>query len=282
MPQSPPPQSPPPRPTRKFAQIDAFTDTPFAGNPAAVFVLDGPAAAKWMQLVAREMNLAETAFLHRLDESPTDFALRWFTPAVEVDLCGHATIASSHWLWESGVVPGATSLRFHTRSGVRGARPSAHGWIELDFPATNPKQTFLDLQVISALGLVDRAIATLRTPFDVMIEVDSAESLRAFAPDMRVVGSLQARGLIVTARSDSEPYDFISRFFAPQSGIDEDPVTGSAHCALGPYWSKKLNKSDLLAFQASPRGGVVRVGMRGERVILGGKAVTVFRGELIC
>jgi PhzF family phenazine biosynthesis protein len=267
---------------RKFAQIDAFTDTPFAGNPAAVFLLDAPADAKWMQLVAREMNLAETAFLHRLEDSPADFALRWFTPAVEVDLCGHATIASSHWLWESGAVVARTPLRFHTRSGMLGARPRSDGWIELDFPATTPQPTTdIDLgQLSHALGA--RPVHVLRSRFDAFVELESAAMLRALNPDITKLKQVNARGVIVTARGDAAPYDFISRFFAPQSGIDEDPVTGSAHCALGPYWSKKLGKSDLLAYQASVRGGVVRVGVSGERVILGGQAVTVFRGEFIC
>jgi PhzF family phenazine biosynthesis protein len=268
--------------SRPFAQIDAFTDQPFAGNPAAVFVLDGPADAKWMQLVAREMNLAETAFLHRLEESPADFALRWFTPAVEVDLCGHATIASSHWLWEGGVVPATTSLRFHTRSGVLGARRASDGWIELDFPATTPQPANdMDLEPLTqALGA--RPLHLLRSRFDAFVELDSAVTLRALNPDFTKLKQVNARGVIVTSPSDDARFDFISRFFAPQSGIDEDPVTGSAHCALGPYWSKKLNKSDLIAYQASPRGGVVRVSVRGERVILGGQAVTVFRGELVC
>src|SRR4051794_28422721 len=181
-----------------FAQVDAFTDQPFTGNPAAVFVLHENADAKWMQLVAREMNLAETAFLNRSNDSPSEFALRWFTPAVEVDLCGHATVASAHWLWESGVVPTGTALKFHTRSGVLGARRSNDGWIELDFPATPPTQTFLDLQIMSDLGLAGRATATLRTKFDVMIELDSTESVRSLAPDMTILRRINARGVIVT------------------------------------------------------------------------------------
>jgi PhzF family phenazine biosynthesis protein len=266
-----------------FAQIDAFTDQPFSGNPAAVFLLDEPADAKWMQLVAREMNLAETAFLHRLNgSSSSEFGLRWFTPAVEVDLCGHATLASAHWLWESQAVTNGSAVKFQTKSGVLGARRAPDGWIELDFPATTTTTSFMGVDIVSGLGLTDRTKATLRTKFDAMIELDSAESVRAFAPDMAIVRQIRARGLIVTARSDDSRFDFISRFFAPQSGVDEDPVTGSAHCALAPYWASKLGKQDMLAYQASPRGGVVRVSVRGERVILAGQAITVFRGELVC
>ena len=260
-----------------FFQVDAFADRPFEGNPAAVFVLDVPREDRWMQLVAREMNLAETAFLHPIDGLTDTFSLRWFTPAVEVDLCGHATLASAHVLWETGRLAPSESPRFQTRSGTLTARRAGE-LIEMDFPATTPTPIDALPGLADALGARPRA--TLRTRFDVLVELEAESTVRSLRPDLVKVRTVDARGVIVTARAERGPTDIISRFFAPQSGVDEDPVTGSAHCALGPYWSVKLGKPDLLAYQASPRGGTLHVKVRGERVLLGGRAITIFRGEM--
>ncbi len=268
-----------------ITQVDAFTDRPFAGNPAAVCVLPGPADAGWMQGVANEMNLAETAFL--VPQGDGGYGLRWFTPLVEVDLCGHATLASAHVLWESGLLPRSATARFSTRSGLLTATPGEGGWITLDFPALG---TTLDgvppvdaiaraLGLASASSIVDARMSR----FDLLAEVESAQSVRAIRPDFGLLAKIEARGVIVTAQADAGApgADFVSRFFAPRTGVDEDPVTGSAHCVLGPYWGGKLGKTTLVGHQVSARGGVVRVGVRGNRVDLGGQAVTVIRGELV-
>lgn len=266
--------------TYKFHQVDAFADRPFAGNPAAVFILDQPAEEQWMRNVAREMNLSETAFLHRIDDRT--FNLRWFTPTVEVDLCGHATLASAHVLWETGVLSREVAARFQSRSGLLGAKWT-DGWIELDFPATPPNaidsSSSLTGDVSRAIGA--KVVETYRTRFDLLVVIESERALRNLTPNFGELARVDGRGIIVTARAETSPYDFVSRFFAPAAGVDEDPVTGSAHCALTPYWAGKLNKPRMLAYQASPRGGVVRVELRGDRVALGGQAVTVVRGELM-
>ena len=266
--------------------VDAFTDRPFAGNPAAVCVTDGPRDERWMQNVAREMNLSETAFLHREGggdpaSGPDTFRLRWFTPSVEVDLCGHATLATAHVLWSEGHLPGVAPARFQSRSGLLTA-DRRDGWITLDFPAT-PVLPSADraadvAAMAESVGLPVTDAGQSR--FDWLVEVASEEAVRALVPDMARLAALPVRGVIVTARSGSPGFDFVSRFFAPRVGINEDPVCGSAHCCLGPYWGERLGKSDLVAYQASPRGGVLRVGLRGDRVRLGGQAVTVLRGEL--
>ena len=258
----------------RIVQVDAFTNRPFAGNPAAVCVLQEAPPEQWMRDVAREMNLSETAFLTPVDGG---YHLRWFTPAVEVALCGHATVASAHVLWEDGHLPAGQQARFHTRSGLLLADRRGE-WIELDFPATVASAAEPPPNLLSALGVEARFVA--RNQFDYLVEVDSEETLRAMAPDFTALRKLPVRGVIVTARPSSTEFDFVSRFFAPGSGIDEDPVTGSAHCTLGPYWAERLGKSELTAWQASARGGVVRVRLNGDRVILGGQAVTVMRGEL--
>jgi PhzF family phenazine biosynthesis protein len=230
---------------------------------------------QWMRDVAREMNLSETAFLTPQDDA---YSLRWFTPAVEVDLCGHATLAAAHVLWEDGHLPEGRQARFDTRSGRLTADRRGE-WIELDFPAKVAARVEAPPELLPALGLA-RANFTSRNAFDYLIEVDSEETVRALTPNFSVLRKLPVRGVIVTSRSSSAEFDFVSRFFAPGAGVDEDPVTGSAHTALGPYWAEILGKSDLTAYQASPRGGVVRVGVRGSRVILGGQALTVMAGEL--
>jgi PhzF family phenazine biosynthesis protein len=259
----------------RITQVDAFTDRPFAGNPAAVCILAKAAEPDWMQNVAREMNLAETAFLVPKTDG---YDLRWFTPAVEVDLCGHATLASAHVLWEDGHLPHGKQARFHTKSGLLTA--DARGeWIELDFPATIAAPAPPPTGLAEALGVKPRFVG--RSRFDYLIEVDDEKTIRGLDPDLGALARVAARGVIVTSRADqSGEYDFVSRFFAPQSGVPEDPVTGSAHCALAPYWSAKLGKNELTGYQASARGGVVRVRFVGDRVHLGGQAVTVLRGEL--
>ena len=231
-----------------FTQVDAFTDRPFAGNPAAVFLLSTTRDDSWMQSVAREMNLAETAFLVRRSDG---FDLRWFTPLCEVDLCGHATLASAHTLWEDGHLTDDASARFHTRSGVLTAE-RRDGLIWLDFPSTPAKPASPPPELVKGLGVPLGFVG--RTPFDYLAEVNSEETLRALKPDLTSLGTLPVRGTIVTARSSTPGYDFISRFFAPAAGVPEDPVTGSAHCALAPFWAERLGRSELTGYQASPRG----------------------------
>ncbi len=258
-----------------ITQVDAFTDRPFGGNPAAVCVLPAERDATWMQLVAREMNLAETAFLVR---RPDGYDLRWFTPAVEVDLCGHATLASAHVLWEDGHLPADATLQFHTRSGLLTA-VRRDGLIWLDFPSTPAVESPAPAELERALGVPLRFAG--RTPFDYLVEVDSEDTVRRLEPDLTLLGRLTVRGVIVTAASSSGDHDFVSRFFAPAAGVPEDPVTGSAHCALTPFWSARLGRTALRGYQASKRGGLVRVELAGDRVRLGGIAVTVLRGELL-
>src|SRR5881394_2747483 len=259
----------------RITQVDAFTDRPFAGNPAAVCILPTSAEPAWMQNVAREMNLAETAFLVPRNG---EYDLRWFTPAVEVDLCGHATLASAHVLWEDGLLNTTAQARFHTKSGLLTA-DRHDSWIELDLPTTIASPAQPPPGLIDALGVKPRFVG--RSRFDYLVEVDSESTVRRLEPDLNALARVDARGVIVTSLADKKSeYDFVSRFFAPQAGVPEDPVTGSAHCALTPYWSAKLGKQELVAYQASARGGVVRVRLNGERVRLGGQAVTVLRGEL--
>lgn len=255
-------------------QVDAFTDKPFKGNPAAVCVLPEAYDEEWMQNVAMEMNLSETAFLYKREDG---FNLRWFTPSVEIDLCGHATLASAHVLWESGILKPGEEARFHTRSGLLTARRNDN-WIELDFPAEPEDETPSSPNLVSAIGVSPKY--TGKNRFDYLIEVESEEVVRKVTPDFKLLASVPARGIIITSVSASDEYDFVSRFFAPAVGINEDPVTGSAHCCLGPYWKKRLNKNNFTAYQASSRGGIIRVNVKDDRVFLGGQAVTVFKGEL--
>ena len=259
-----------------ITQVDAFTSEPFGGNPAAVCLLPAPADTVWMQRVAREMNLSETAFLVRRETG--EFDLRWFTPAVEVDLCGHATLASAHVLWEEGQLPPDSRAVFHTRSGRLSAELRG-GWIEMDFPAEPDEPVPAPDGLAAALGAEPAYVG--RNRFDYLIEVDAQGTVERLAPDMRRLRDLETRGIIVTARAEEEGFDFVSRFFAPNTGIDEDPVTGSAHCCLGPYWRRRLGRETLTARQTSERGGLIKVTVRGERVTLSGQAVTVLRGELL-
>ena len=259
----------------RLLQVDAFTDQPFRGNPAAVCLLDRRVDDDWMQAVAAEMNLSETAFV-TLGSGNGALPLRWFTPATEVDLCGHATLASAHALWGEGEVPAGAEIRFATRSGVLTARDEG-GEIQLDFPATPPTPAEPPDGLEEALGARARRVG--RSRFDYLVELGSEREVRELEPNFWKLRSVATRGVIVTAAA-APPYDFVSRFFAVAVGIDEDPVTGSAHCCLSPYWTERLGRTDLVGFQASRRGGVVRTRLDGDRVILGGRAVTVFRGEL--
>jgi PhzF family phenazine biosynthesis protein len=255
--------------------IDAFTDVAFAGNPAAVILLDGPRSDRWMQQLAREMNQAETAFLTRAQDG---FELRWFTPAVEVDLCGHATLASAHYLWQQQLLQAGETARFQTRSGLLTATLQ-DGWITLDFPATPPVSCTPPGALLPGLGLSSATV--LRSKFDYFVVLENPAVLRGLAPDFNRLAGLEVRGVIVTAPSDQPGVDFLSRFFAPAVGVNEDPVTGSAHCALAPYWCARLGRKQLLGYQISPRGGKVRVEDAGERVYLSGKAVTVLKAQLV-
>jgi predicted PhzF superfamily epimerase YddE/YHI9 len=261
----------------RIVQVDAFASRPFAGNPAAVCVLPAPApqGERWMQDVAREMNLAETAFLHPENEG---YRLRWFTPTVEIALCGHATLASAHVLWEEGRLPASRQARFHTQSGVLTADRRGD-WIELDFPATPPAPAPAPPGLAAALRVAVRWVG--RSKFDYLVEVESEDAVRGLKPDLFALERIEARGVIVTSRATTPGFDFVSRFFAPRSGVPEDPVTGSAHCALTPFWSERLERTEMTAYQASPRGGEIRVRLAGERVLLAGQAVTVLRGELL-
>jgi PhzF family phenazine biosynthesis protein len=259
----------------RITQVDSFTSRPFAGNPAGVCILDRPAEDAWMQNVAAEVNASETAFLSPREDG---WGLRWFTPAVEVDLCGHATLAAAHVLWEEDRLAPAAQARFHTRSGILLARREG-GWIELDFPATPAEPASAPAGLAQALGAAP--VRAGRSPFDVLVELESPETLRRLDPDFAALARLPVRGVIVTSPSDAPEYDFLSRFFAPAVGIAEDPVTGSAHCALAPWWAARLGKTAMTACQVSKRGGVVRTRLEGSRVILGGQAVTVLRAELV-
>jgi len=258
-----------------IVQVDAFTNQPFAGNPAAVCVLPAARDEGWMRNVAREMNLSETAFLVRQSDG---FHLRWFTPAVEVALCGHATLASAHVLWECGYLKPGEQARFHTLSGLLTAEQRGE-WIEMDFPVKPEEPAEAPPRLAEALGAAPKYVG--RNKFDYLAELESEAVVRGLKPNFSLLSELPVRGVIVTARSETPAFDFVSRFFAPGSGVAEDPVTGSAHCCLGPYWAKYLEKKEFLAYQASARGGVVRVRLNGDRVILGGQAVTTLRGELL-
>lgn len=253
--------------------IDAFADGPFTGNPAAVCVLSETAASAWMQGLAMELNQAETAFVQR--RSDGDWDLRWFTPTTEVDLCGHATLATAHGLWESHLASGP--LRFHTRSGILTCRPDGDG-VAMDFPAIPARPTTPPDDLDVAVGA--RLIAVWQAGPDLLVEVDDAATVRDLQPDLAAIATLPVRGLIVCARGDDGVHDVVSRFFAPQSGIPEDPVTGSAHCALGPLWSARLRRATVVGRQCSRRGGTVRVTCHGDRVSLSGRARTVLRGTL--
>lgn len=258
-------------------QVDAFTRKPFAGNPAAVCLLEKPGEEGWMQQVAAEMNLSETAFVC---PQGGDFSLRWFTPLVEVDLCGHATLAAAHTLWETGALPPGREAVFHTKSGLLKAKRGEGGLIRLDFPSEPPREAPPPPGMLEALGGIE-PLYSGRNRSNYLLEVASPEILWSLEPDFEKLKEIHPQGIIVTS-AGKPPYDFLSRFFDPGEGIDEDPVTGSAHCCLGPFWQKRLQKKDLTAYQASRRGGALKLKVEGDRVYISGHAVTVLRGELLC
>lgn len=257
-------------------QVDAFTDRPFSGNPAAVVLLDDYPSNEWMQHVAAEMNLSETAFLTGRGDGTFD--LRWFTPVAEVDLCGHATLATAHVLWEAGHLDVRARAVFETAGGRLSAWQGDDG-IVMDFPAEKAEALDEKMGLAHALGADPVYIGSNR--LDVLVEVADEATVRSLAPDIHALEQLGMRGVIVTAQATADAYDFVSRYFAPRFGIPEDAVTGSAHCCLGPYWTGRLGKTDMRGYQASARGGTVGVEIVGDRVLLKGAAVTVFRGELM-
>jgi len=263
-------------PTVPAFHVDAFASRSFRGNPAAVCLLTAPRPARWMQAVAAEFALSETAFVL---PRASGFGLRWFTPATEVDLCGHATLATAHVLWSEGLAPADAPLAFRTRSGELRARAAARGRIELDFPARPARPVAAPKGMARALGAEPVAVA--RTADDLLVELEAEAVVRSLRPDLVALARLPVRGVVVTAPSRDRRLHFVSRFFAPRVGVPEDPVTGSAHCALAPWWGPRLGRTVMTGYQASARGGEVEVELAGDRVLLRGKAVTVLRGELL-
>lgn len=263
----------------QLLQIDAFADSAFQGNPAAVCLLDSAIDnSDWMQHFATEMNLSETAYVWPMGSN--EFSLRWFTPAAEVDLCGHATLASAHALWSTKLVPSDSEIHFRTRSGILTVSTDGK-WLTMNFPARPGDTVEPPEGLFEALGLCEPYPAKGQVKangMDYLVELANEEAVRNLEPDFRRLAKVEARGVIVTALSDGSEQDFVSRFFGPRVAVDEDPVTGSAHCFLGPYWSEKLGKTELVGFQASRRGGTVRLSVAGERVLLRGKALTIFSG----
>jgi PhzF family phenazine biosynthesis protein len=259
-------------------QVDAFTSEAFRGNPAAVCLLDAQREDAWMQNVAMEMNLSETAFL--LPRSPNRYDLRWMTPEIEVDLCGHATLASAHVLFNIRHADSRKPITFFTRSGLLSASRDEQG-IELNFPATPPIDVAEPpLEIADALN--KRILYVGRNSFDYLVEVTSEHNVHKLRPNLNLLRKLEVRGIVVTAKADAgKPYDFISRAFYPRAGVAEDPVTGSAHCMLGPYWAPKIGRTSLVGYQASKRGGFVRLEVEADRVRLYGDAVTISKGELL-
>lgn len=262
----------------RITQVDAFTAEVFRGNPAAICVLEREADPVWMQRVALEMNLSETAYLVPQADG---FDLRWFTPAIEVDLCGHATVAAAHVLWQDGHVPAEQDCRFHTRSGLLTARRNGE-WIEVSFPLETVESITPPPAAEAALGVKAVAAAENKRLSYLVLELQDEAAVRACVPDFSALARASHKGIIVTSNADSgRPYGIVSRFFAPRMGVNEDPATGSAHCVLGPYWQAKLEQSDFMAHQCSARGADIRVRLESGRIILGGQAVTVMRGELV-
>lgn len=257
-------------------QVDSFTVKPFTGNPAGVCILDQPKNETWMQAVAAEMNLSETAFLL---PKGGGYNLRWFTPTTEVDLCGHATLASAHILYEFGFYEQDETIEFFTRSGKL-ISSFDKGFIELDMPRYEPLEIETPTSLVNALGLEPVSTAVLEQK-TIIAEFQNDEDVQNFKPDYQKLADLLYKDITITAKSTNPKYDFITRFFSPRTGINEDPVTGSVHCLLGPYWAKKLTKDKLLAYQASARGGEVRIRLSKDRAFIGGKAITVLRGDLV-
>jgi PhzF family phenazine biosynthesis protein len=257
-------------------QVDAFTEVPFRGNPAAVCLLHNQEDDSWMQAVAAEMNLSETAFLWQYGDG---FSIRYFTPVIEVPLCGHATLASAHVLWEQNLISNHEEIRFHSKSGILSGQRQ-EDWIRLDFPAHSVEKVEAPQGLAEALGTMPISVWSGELG-GYLAELDAEASVQSLKPDLPVLKQGKFGPVIVTAPSAYAPYDFVSRFFWPEGGIDEDPVTGVAHCSLGPYWAERLEKVDVVGHQVSQRGGIVRVRVRGERVDILGQAVTVMRGEIL-
>lgn len=258
-------------------QVDAFTSEPYSGNPAAVCLLRAPAPDDWMQSLAAEMNLSETSFIEPRNDG--SFSLRWLTPTCEVDLCGHGTLAAAHAVWDWGLKRGDEPVRFHSRSGELLCRRDEE-FITMDFPACPPVAWDAADDVSRVLGRTPTWVG--RDPQNKLIALlEREEAVRGCAPDFRALAALPHQGCVITAPSDDDRFDFVSRFFAPAVGVDEDPVCGSAHCALGPFWAERLSKSDLMAHQISARRGVLRLRVQGDRVELAGRAVTVLKGEVL-
>lgn len=260
---------------QSITQVDAFTNKPFSGNPAAVCVLETPQNDAWMQNVAREMNLSETAFLLKQEDG---YSLRWFTPTTEVPLCGHATLASAHVLWSEQHLSPNQEACFHSKSGLLVAKKQGN-WIELNFPVSHSEAIAIPPELSHALGVPIEIV--LKNPFTYLVEVESEELIRNMQPDFTLLAKLFPKVIVTSKTGSDSEYDFVSRFFAPGVGINEDPVTGSAHCSLAPFWRDRLNKDEFLAYQASSRGGVLKVRYTGEdRVFIAGQAVTVLQGYL--
>jgi predicted PhzF superfamily epimerase YddE/YHI9 len=257
--------------------VDAFAAKPFSGNPAAVCLADGVKNSAWMQDVAREMNLSETAYISKRDDG---YDLRWFTPGIEVELCGHATLASAHILWEERLAPRDEPIVFHTRSGELTCRNAHTGRIEMDFPVCPVTEATPPHGFLEALGADPKFVGSSAVGF--IVELPTEAGVRALRPDFAAMRQMSEDAwACVTAPAEGGGFDFVSRFFAPQGGVDEDPVTGSAHCALAYFWSQKTGRTAFRAYQCSARGGVVHAELVGDRVMLGGQAVTVSRGELV-
>ena len=258
-------------------QVDAFTDQPFAGNPAAVCVSPAPLNETLMQRIATEMNLSETAFLYPLAEAG-NYSLRWFTPTAEIDLCGHATLASAHVLWTEGHLAADITARFHTKSGELSVAPQGE-LLRMDFPAQPVQDASVSPNLVGAMNHAD-IVHCSRNRVNILVELRSQKAVANLIPDFDKFKKLNCQGVIVTSAGDA-PYDFVSRYFVPSMGIPEDPVTGSSHCSLAPYWQAKLGKDKMVAYQASTRGGVIHVECTAERIYISGQAVTVMRGELL-
>jgi len=251
-------------------QVDAFTNEPFKGNPAAVCLLKKARPEEWMRALAAEMNLSETAFVLPQGE---EFNLHWFTPTTEMDLCGHATLASAHTLWEAGVISPEKKIRFRTRSGLL-TITRQRDWIEMDFPARSWCSVSENEGVIDAIGTVPEEV--YQSGDNLLFIYESEKTVRNLKPNFSALKTYEYHGVIVSSPADSPQFDFVSRFFAPAIEVDEDPVTGSSHCTLAPFWGERLRKVIMTAAQVSKRGGELKLRVSAERVYISGQAVTVF------
>jgi PhzF family phenazine biosynthesis protein len=262
---------------QKISQVNAFTNIPFTGNPAAVCILPTSQPSEWMQKIAAEMNLSETAFLVKQEDG---YHLRWFTPTTEVPLCGHATLASAQVLWSEGHLLPTEVAHFHTQSGLLTATKQGE-WIQLNFPVNHSQPAEFLPQISQALGVPIKLL--MQNSLGYLIELESEKLVREMQPNFELIKALPLSNIIVTSLSESSSeYDFVSRFFAPGLGVNEDPVTGAAHCCLAPFWRNRLHKNEFVAYQASSRGGIVKVSYDGgSRVFLSGQAVTIWQGEMI-